>query len=294
MFQYAAARSLAHRHGSELILDTWSGFVRDSLYRRQFELSRFKLHGRKAHPMERLPIWLYRFSHRRDHCYTDIIEKHWYGKFLLEVPVGNEPYQNTLNRHYVFQNDIKDFVPHGSTWLVGYWQSPRYFSQISKLLYKELMPPQPLDKYKILGNEMQNIESVALGVRLYEESINPGIHAMGGRLKGVDEIQVAIDRMISAHPKVRFYVFCTHRSPQLDLLKLPSNTVYVTHDEGYTGTLETLWLITRCRHHIFTNSSYYWWGAWLSKAVRGVETQKIIAADNFINRDCLCDNWEQF
>ena len=29
MFQYAAARSMAMRSGSDLVLDTWSGFVRD-------------------------------------------------------------------------------------------------------------------------------------------------------------------------------------------------------------------------------------------------------------------------
>ena len=38
MFQYASARSLALRQGLELVLDDWSGFVRDLQYRRHYEL----------------------------------------------------------------------------------------------------------------------------------------------------------------------------------------------------------------------------------------------------------------
>jgi len=75
---------------------------------------------------------------------------------------------------------------------------------------------------------------------------------------------------------------------------LPSNTVFVTHDDGYRGTLERMWLLTRCQHHVFTNSSYYWWGAWLSAAIRLGDEQRIVAADNFINRDGLSPAWECF
>jgi hypothetical protein len=110
----------------------------------------------------------------------------------------------------------------------------------------------------------------------------------------VGEIRQAVARVRSHHPDARFFVFCTHRSPLLTELNLPENAVFVTHDDGYEGTLERLWLLTQCRHHIFTNSSYYWWGAWLSSVVRGSEGQCVLAADNFINPDGLCPEWERF
>jgi hypothetical protein len=157
------------------------------------------------------------------------------------------------------------------------------------------MPPQPTDaRFRALGEELQRSESVALGVRLYEECANPAFHAFGGSLKSIPEIRSAIERLRSARPAARFYVFCTHRAPLLEQLPLPADTVLVTPNDGYGDTINTMWLLSRCQHHIFTNGSYYWWGAWLSAAVRGGEAQRILAADNFINRDGLCAAWERF
>jgi hypothetical protein len=297
MFQYAAARSLAQRVGAELVLDTWSGFVRDRQYRRTYELSALPIQGRSARPAERLPIWLYRWKHRGGLPPSQPVENHWYGSFLVETAdtpkVGagwNHP-QRSFSHQPVFHQ----FAPHRSAWLVGYWQSPRYFEDIATSLQLELMPPAPAAaNFRALGEELARSESVALGVRLYEESSNPGYHAFGGTLKGIPEIRSAIERLRSARPAARFYVFCTHRAPLLEQLQLPADTVFVTHDDGFGGTPETLWLLSRCQHHLFTNSSYYWWGAWLSAAVRGGEAQRIIAADNFINRDVLCASWGRF
>lgn len=111
----------------------------------------------------------------------------------------------------------------------------------------------------------------ALGMRINEKSTNPGIHAHGGQLKSVADIRTAAERLHIQQQKARFYVFYTHRSALLAQLGLQDDVVFVTCDDGYDGTLETLWLLTRCRHHIFTNSSYYWWSAWLGAAVRGTE-----------------------
>lgn len=297
MFQYAAARSLAQRVGAELVLDNWSGFVRDRQYRRTYELGALPIQGRVARSAERLPIWLYRWKHRGGCPSSQPIERHWFGDFLVEtadVPPADAG-ENYARSSFSHQRFFHQFVPRRSTWLIGYWQSPFYFNDITPSLQVELMPPAPAAaNFRALGAELARGESVALGVRLYEESANPGFHALGGQLKSVPAIRSAIERLRSERPAARFYVFCTHRAPLLKELQLPANTVFVTNDDGYSGTLTTLWLITRCQHHIFTNSSYYWWGAWLSAAVRGEEGQRIIAPDNFINRDGLCAAWERF
>lgn len=295
MFQYAAARSLAQRVGADLVIDTWSGFVRDHQYRRHYELGAFPIKGRAARPWERIPIWLHRAAVRAGFCPTQPIRDQWFGKFLVELPnTGSSPTDRPAVQ-FEYQPLFHQFTPSRTVWLLGYWQSPRYFEEISTALRMELMPPMPIrDSFRRLGEELSQCESVALGVRLYEESANPGAHALHGRLKGVEEIRSAVSRVRAAHPSARIYVFCTHRSEILAQLNLPADTVHVTHDEGYTGTVERLWLLTRCQHHVFTNSSFYWWGAWLSAAIRVGATQHIIAADNCINRDGLCAHWDRF
>jgi hypothetical protein len=282
MFQYAHARSLALRQGLELVLDDWSGFVRDLQYRRHYELGALPIQARLANPWERLPLWLYRWQHRTGQPSAALVESHWYGQFITEV-------------ERVYLPQLQKLSIDRTTWITGYWQSPCYFDDYAAQIRTELMPsPAQQPRFQALAEQIRGSESVALGVRLYEESKDPAAHAREGRVKTVVEIRQAVARVRSHHPDARFFVFCTHRSPLLAELELPSNTIFVTHDDGYEGTLESLWLLTQCRHHIFTNSSYYWWGAWLSAAVRAREEQVILAADNFKNIDGLCPEWERF
>lgn len=284
MFQYAAARAVSLRAGADLVLDNWSGFVRDTQYRRHFELGSFSTGARIARPLERLPIWLYRVQNKVFRQRSVAALSRTYGRFFVEDETSYMP--------EIDQVKIED-----SLWLVGYWQSPKYFSDCAGQLLLELNPSQPNSVAFIrLGERMRQEESVAIGVRLYEESTNPEAHARNGKIKTVADVRSAIERVILRYPSARLYVFCTHKASFFDQLELPEGSVFVTHDDGYRGSIDRLWLISQCRHHILTNSSYYWWGAWLSENTYpgNVANRAIIAADNFINRDALCEHWETF
>jgi hypothetical protein len=282
MFQFAAGRAIALSNGADLVLDTWSGFVRDNQYRRHYELDALPVQARQATAGERLPIWLYRLENKLHTPPFGTGQKRMYGQFLVE----NE---------FRFLPEILTTSVSKKAWLVGYWQSPLYFEKYADTLRIELMPPVPTaTKFLELGVAIRDTDSVALGVRLYEESTDPAAHAREGKIKSTADINQAIERLRVQRPNAKFFVFCTHRSRALLELKLPENTIFATHDDGYEGTIERLWLLSQCRHHIITNSSYYWWGAWLSQALYKDEKQLIFAADNFINADGICANWEIF
>jgi hypothetical protein len=190
---------------------------------------------------------------------------------------------------------IQEVSLYRTTWIRGYWQSPRYFVEHAAQIRAELMPPPAVQPNFVAISELiKKTDSVALGVRLYEESKDPTSYARDGRLKSVDQIREAIARLRTSRPYARFFVFCTHRSAILQELRLPEDTVFLTRDDGYTDTIETLWLMSQCRHHLFTNSSFFWWGAWLSGAVHATQQQTILAADNFYHSDGLCSEWEKF
>ena len=282
MFQYAAGRAMALRNGADLVLDTWSGFVRDYQYRRRYVLDALPVQARQATAVERLPIWLYRLENKLHNPPFDTNQKRMYGHFFIENGLRFLP---EISAAYVNKN----------AWLVGYWQSPLYFERYAATLRMELMPPAPTaSKFLELGAAIRAVDSVALGLRLYEESSDPAVHAREGKIKSTADINQAIERLRAQRPSTKFFVFCTHRSQALLELKLPKNTVFATHDDGYEGAIDCLWLLGQCRHHIITNSSYYWWGAWLSQSLYKNEKQLIFAADNFINEDGLCANWERF
>ena len=85
MFQYAAARALALRHGYGLAVDAWSGFVRDREFRRHYELHAFPINARKLGPFERLPVWVHKLHQRVSKKENESpVRSHWYGSFINE------------------------------------------------------------------------------------------------------------------------------------------------------------------------------------------------------------------
>ena len=280
MFQFAFGYSLSKQNNLNLIFDTQNGFLRDKAYKRRFELNYVKLN--KASLKYLLSYWVYKFENKyfkNNH----FISSTFFGDYLIEQ---HQSYLSNINQYQFSKN----------TFAIGYWQTSNYFNQYSNDIAKILMPAPPKQNHFLeLSEQLRKTNSCAIGIRLYEESTNPGAHAFEGKTKSISDINNVIQRMINKVPDVQFYVFCTHYSSQFDDLVLPKNTKFITHD-NFSGTLERLWLLTNCRNHIFTISTYYWWGAWLSKftsSYRNV-SQVIIASDHFINQDCILSNWEKF
>jgi hypothetical protein len=281
LFQYATGRAIATRSGAELALDPVSGFARDRRFRREFELGGFPIAAGTATRLERFLAGL------------DGLARPLLGR---RRPIRRMPWGHVLRENSArFIPEVGSFRMACDAWLRGYWQSPRYFDEFASSIRAELEPPAPRDPRMLgLGRELEGRDAVAVGVRLYEESPDPGANARSGRVKSVAEQAEAVHELLRKHRGAVPYVFCTHRSPALEALRMPAGTTFVTESDGFRGAVPNLWLLVRCRHHVFNNSSFYWWGAWLSEGRRSGPPGAIVAADNFINADCLPPRWGTF
>jgi hypothetical protein len=278
MFQYAFARTIAYNNNSELYVDHFSGFIRDKVYKRNFELSGFQISAKKITFIKSVPFWINKIL--RKVTKTGIINLK--SNFLFYDMI----YENNLN----FINDAVKIEITKRTFIEGFWQSEKYFDNIKHIIAKELSPPTPSNEVFLkLALLINSCNSVCIGVRLFEEV--PGLSKEGvGGLTEIDFFNNSAHKIQNEIENPEFFVFCTNNSSELDKLVLPGKTHFITHDNGFRGTIERLWLLTQCKNHIIANSSFYWWGAWLSE-IKNDYKYKIIASPLFSNSDTVPKRW---
>ena len=188
-----------------------------------------------------------------------------------------------------FMEDIACYPLTKNTWMEGYWQSEKYFSDFLDVIARDLAPPEPaVARFLDVAKIIESCNAVAVGVRVFEEVPDDVKSGVGG-VAPLSFYEKAANQLAHGVVDPVFFVFCTTSSTVENKLRLPGPISYITHDNGFVGAIQRLWLISRCRHHILSNSSFYWWGAWLAE--RQACNHLIIAADMFPNSDTIPQRW---
>ena len=175
----------------------------------------------------------------------------------------------------------------------GYFQSEKYFSNIRDILLKQFTIKQSVSSYTI---EMKNIilgvkSSCSLHIRRgdFTNSINVNIHGVCR----LDYYQRAIEYLKNRYDNVKFFIFSDDIDWVRGNMKL-ENVVYVNNIK-HRLPHEDIYLMSLCSHNIIANSSFSWWGAWLNQ-----NDEKIVVApkkwfaDNALQAhsdDIYCRNW---
>jgi len=276
LFQYAAARQIAHRLHTTLKLDVTS-FASDPL--RTYSLHPFRIHEQFASPKELAAI-------RRP--YESRLA--WYMLRLSQV--FHLPYGWTVLQ----ENHFRPFDPRlmkvsGNVYLKGYWQSEKYFADIRDIIRREFTlkhEPDPVnrDMAELIGS----VESVSIHVRRGDYVLNPDTHRIHG-VCGLSYYQTCIDYIAERVDRPHFFVFSDDAAWAQENLRLAHPVTFVTHNNA--APHEDLRLMSLCRHHIIANSSFSWWGAWLNPnpAKIVLAPQRWFRQPGMDERDLLPKNW---
>ena len=285
MFQYAAARSISQKYNCNLYIDTKTGFNFDYKFNRKLEINQLNTIYKESSSFKKIPLWFFGKSARK------ALSKKNFSYYLFSF--FKYGYLLDNNRNFISKlNNIENI---NNLFIDGYFQSHLYFQNISSQICNELKPPQSQkNNFRKIATSMRKQNSVAICLRLYEEVKNPNIHLISSENNRKRRLKKIIKEISHYENDLKLYVFCTHKNKFIYDLDLPQDSVLITEDNGFKGTIDNLWLMTNCKHHIITNSSFYWWGAWLSSRIYNSERKRVYISKDFMNNDCKPDKWIYF
>lgn len=143
----------------------------------------------------------------------------------------------------------------------GYFQSEKYFAQISDIIKKEFVVKREYSGEKLdFINELNNCESVCVHIRRGDYVGNKRFEVCTEEYykKAIDYIKKNVENPV-------FYIF-SNTKEDLEWIKnnysLPEDARYV--DIG-DDEFDDLCFMYNCHHFIISNSTFSWWGSYLSK-----------------------------
>jgi len=281
LFQYAAAKNIAIINDADLIIDTQCGFITDFRDFWKFSLNASRLKN-VILKKNILVFWLYRI-------YKKLFGVRKVFNFFL--------FRNLINEMFIdfFDEKIKRFNFRNNLYLFGYFQSEKYFSDNKNSIVNELCPPIPTKNIFLeMKDKIVNSNSISLGLRLHETMPQNISYKVGG-ITPFDFYKNAVVLILKKISNPTFFIFSTSSSNVekllLDFVEIKKFNIHIiTEDKGFKGASDNLWLMSHCVNHVISNSSLYWWAAYLSSFK--YQDQKIICADNFANKDTCLESWK--
>ena len=145
----------------------------------------------------------------------------------------------------------------GNYYIKGWFQSEEYFKSIRPILLKEFVPRKKLRIPGKLRAALNDSESVSLHVRR-------GDYVRLNLALDIGYYVKAMEYMEQIYENPIFVVF----SDDLEWVKknLPIKGRFILANEDKNlKDYEELFLMSRCRSNIISNSTFSWWGAWLNQ-----------------------------
>lgn len=244
MFQYAMGRAFSLRHNCNLKLDiTWYSDIKGCTPRK-FLLDIFPIK------------------------YTQIINKK-----ILSAYYENKLINKTLSffinpRHYIKETQNKywekiEEIPLPSI-LEGYWQNEKYFLSQRESIIKDFTFPTLHPTSLVIAQKIKRIESsVSIHIRRGDYISDVDTNKFHGTCSS-KYYNTAINYIKNHSNNPHLFVFSDDPEwckKNFNSYGLPSTVVdaHVASEDFHDMHLMSL-----CKHHIIANSSFSWWGAWLS------------------------------
>ncbi|MDB4655626.1 alpha-1,2-fucosyltransferase [Flavobacteriales bacterium] len=263
MFQYAYGLAASKRLGVELKID--ASWYNENSAHRAFILDRFELKASVATPEEV--------------AYVKTLD----GKNFLEYRFNllREKFVPRHKKAVVKENlsvfDKNLLRPNKSSYVEGYFTTQNFFqdnidSVRSAFQYKSEAPKNVAE----IASEIAK-NTIALSIRRGDFLGNP-LH----NICSIEYFYRALEKLKKTVAKPKLLIF----SDDIDWIKanmqfdVPHNYVVGVEDH-----MDHMRLMSLCQHHIIPNSTFSWWGAWLSGSKNVVAPNLWLTADESVHQE---------
>jgi Glycosyl transferase family 11 len=260
MFGYAIGRSLAERHGAELVLDTSWTEQGTTVY----ELGIYDLGVRAC------PVWEVARVPNASRTIRALQRLRPSGRRFLHVVAERS--------HDVFEPQV--LTAPDDTYLVGFWQFEEYFAAHEELIREAFAFPPLSPASERVAEKIQETVAVGVHVRRGDYSHNELLGVLDAAY-----YERAADTIAEQVGDLRLFVFSDDPAWCAAELRFRHPATIVDRPLEPDRHWEDLALMTLCRHHVIANSSYGWWGAWLSASPSKV----VIAPKRWFRRETAGD-----
>ncbi len=173
----------------------------------------------------------------------------------------------------------------------GYWLTEKYFLEIEDTIRKEFSVRTPLNDYtKRMEEKIRSAKHpVMLHVRRMDFAHDPTMKVNHGTVSQT-YYEEAMRLMQERQQDADYFVFSDEPEWARQNIFPKGPTEYI--GQGPEVNFMDLYLMSLCEHFILANSTFGWWGAWLSKSYRNNLTIMPSRMTNKMDtRDLLCPGW---
>ncbi len=251
LFQYATALSISRKNNLPLLIDK-SSFHEFSI--RDYLLGNLILN---------LPLV------DKGLVKSLVAPRNWYIKQLLKI-LKRKTISHVEEKKLGYDDNIAKI--NFSCYLKGSFISYKYFIDINNVLtdlifFNEEIKSYVLSKFNVYLNENLVCVNVRRGDFLTDQNLN--VCKISYYTKSISKARFVLDS-----PKFLFF--------SDDIIWVKENFInedFFYWDDKNENVLQSLFAMTLCNHHIISNSSFGWWGAWLNKKIE----KKIFCPSKVLN-----------
>ncbi len=280
MFQYSIGRALSLNFSTDLYLDT-SFLTKNSVSSLELTVRNYELDV---------------FSIKANLASADLVNsfknESLVNKFLRKFGM---PCKNTLMEpSLAYCEAVERSIP--PLYLVGYWQSERYFVDCQDKIREDFTVSRTLDS-----------KSGIISSRIAHDDQSIGIHfrrgdfissTLANKFHGVCSIEYyneAIQILDEKVDNANYYVFSDQPEwVQENFVMGRPRMTLVSHNSG-DDSWKDMYLMSLCKHNIIANSTFSWWSAWLNKNPEKIviAPKKWLTDPSNVSPDLIPSSWIQ-